>query len=211
MGYVRTLKRIRTHKTNYRKRQALLISRQNFVTVKITNQNAIAQILKPEIGGDLVKVSAHSRELRRHGWRGSLNSLPACFLLGILLGMKARQNGIESAILYIGNKAFTSRIAACMKGIVESGLDVPVSEDTFPSRDRLNGLHIAEYATKVKKEDVNKYNKVFSSVIREGLIPENYQSHVEDISSEIMKGNLSDQSHNLHRPKPSSFRGKSAE
>lgn len=193
MSYVRTLKRIRTRKTNYRKRQALLIGRQNFVTIKITNQNVIAQVLKPEIGGDVVKVSVHSRELRRHGWKGSLNSLPACFLLGILLGKKARQNGIEKAILYIGNKPFTSRIAACMKGIVESRMDVPISEETFPSQDRLYGRHIADYAIKVKSEDINKYNRLFSSLIREGLVPENYQSHVREITSRILEENLSGQ------------------
>ncbi|MDQ3837779.1 MAG: 50S ribosomal protein L18 [Thermoproteota archaeon] len=211
MSYVRTLKRIRTHKTNYRKRQALLVSRQNFVTVKITNQNAMAQIIKPELGGDVVKVSVHSRELRQHGWKGSLNSLPACFLLGVLLGKKARQNGIDKAILYIGNKAFTSRIAACMKGILESGLDLPVSEDSIPSRDRLTGLHIAEYATRMKKEDIRKYNQVFSSVIRQGLMPENYQSHAEDIASQIMQGNLSAQSDNLHSRNRSSSGGNSPE
>jgi large subunit ribosomal protein L18 len=78
MNYVHTLKRIRTHKTNYRKREALLISKQEFVTIKISNQNVIAQVLKPEIQGDIVRVSTHSRELRRYGWKGSLNSLPAC-------------------------------------------------------------------------------------------------------------------------------------
>jgi large subunit ribosomal protein L18 len=89
MSYVHTLKRIRTDKTNYRKREAMLLGRQNFVTIKITNQNLIAQILKPEILGDIVKVSAYSRELRRYGWKGSLNSLPACYLAGALLGKKA--------------------------------------------------------------------------------------------------------------------------
>ena len=111
MSYVHTLKRIRTHKTNYRKRQALLISKQDFVTIKITNQNVIAQVLKPEIQGDIVRVSTHSRELRRYGWKGSLNSLPACFLVGLVLGRKALEKGVDKAVLYIGNKPFTSRIA----------------------------------------------------------------------------------------------------
>ena len=206
MSYVRTLKRIRTRKTNYRKRQALLIGRQNFVTIKITNQNVIAQVLKPEIGGDVVKVSVHSRELRRHGWKGSLNSLPACFLLGILLGKRARQRGIEKAILYIGNKPFTSRIAGCMKGIVESGMDIPISEETFPSQDRLYGRHIADYAIKTRNEDVNKYNRLFSSLIREGLVPENYQSHVGEITSRVLEKQPSGQvkNQNQHPSSPSS-------
>jgi large subunit ribosomal protein L18 len=189
MGYVHTLKRIRTHKTNYRKRQALLISKQNFVTIKITNQNLVAQVLKPEISGDRVKVSTHSRELRRHGWKGSLNSLPACFLVGILLGRKALEKGVKNAILYIGNKPFTSRVAACAKGIVHAGVNIPISSESFPSEHRLNGQHIANYATKLKKENIEKYNKYFSSIIREGLMPENYQMHVEEITRLIMNPN----------------------
>jgi large subunit ribosomal protein L18 len=204
MSYVRTLKRIRSRKTNYRKRQALLISRQDFVTIKITNQNVIAQLLKPEIRGDVVKASAHSRELRRYGWKGSLNSLPACFLVGTLLGKKAQEKGIGRAILYIGNKPFTSRTAACMKGIVEAGMNIPISAESFPPQHRLNGGHIADYATKIKKEDIEKYNKLFSSIIREGLIPENYQSHVKDITARILNENLLVQSNKQDRNVPRS-------
>jgi large subunit ribosomal protein L18 len=196
MNYVHTLKRIRTHKTNYRKRQALLVSRQNFVTIKITNQNIIAQILRPEIRGDRVKVSAHSRELRRYGWKGSLNSLPACYLVGALLGRKAIEKGTEKGILYIGNKSFSSRIAACMKGIVQAGVNIPVSSESFPTEYRLNGQHIADYALKIKSEDIDKYNQNFSSIIREGLIPENYQTHVKEIAELILNENLHHETNN---------------
>jgi large subunit ribosomal protein L18 len=190
MSYVHTLKRIRTHKTNYRKRQALLISKQDFVTIKITNQNVIAQVLKPEIQGDIVRVSTHSRELRRYGWKGSLNSLPACFLVGLVLGRKAMEKGVDKAVLYIGNKPFTSRIAACMKGIVQAGINIPISSESYPTEHRLDGQHIAEYALKIKTENIDKYNKHFSSLLREGLVPENYQSHVEEITARILKGEL---------------------
>jgi large subunit ribosomal protein L18 len=194
MSYVHTLKRFRTHKTNYRKRQALLVSRQNFVTIKITNQNLIAQILKPEILGDIVKVSAYSRELRRYGWKGSLNSLPACYLAGALLGKRALEKGVNKAVLYIGSKPFTSRIAACMKGIVQAGVNIPISSESFPPEYRLNGQHIADYALKIKSEDIDKYNRNFSSIIREGLVPENYQTHVKEIAALI----LSEKPHNEH-------------
>jgi large subunit ribosomal protein L18 len=190
MSYVHTLKRIRTHKTNYRKREALLISKLDFVTIKISNQNVIAQVLKPEIQGDIVRVSTHSRELRRYGWKGSLNSLPACFLVGLVLGRKALEKGVEKAVLYIGNKPFTSRIAACMKGIVQAGINIPISSESYPTEHRLNGQHIAEYARKIKTEDINKYNKYFSSLLKEGLVPENYQSHVEEITARIRKEEL---------------------
>jgi large subunit ribosomal protein L18 len=196
MSYVHTLKRIRTHKTNYRKREALLISKLDFVTIKISNQNVIAQVLKPEIQGDIVRVSTHSRELRRYGWKGSLNSLPACFLVGLVLGRKALEKGVEKAVLYIGNKPFTSRIAACMKGIVQAGINIPISSESYPTEHRLNGQHIAEYALKIKTEDINKYNKFFSSLLKEGFVPENYQSHVEEITARILKEELTRRSYN---------------
>jgi large subunit ribosomal protein L18 len=196
MSYVHTLKRIRTHKTNYRKREALLISKLDFVTIKISNQNVIAQVLKPEIQGDIVRVSTHSRELRRFGWKGSLNSLPACFLVGLVLGRKALEKGVDKAVLYIGNKPFTSRIAACMKGIVQAGINIPISSESYPTEHRLNGQHIAEYALKIKTEDINKYNKFFSSLLKEGFVPENYQSHVEEITARILKEELTRRSYN---------------
>jgi large subunit ribosomal protein L18 len=196
MSYVHTLKRIRTHKTNYRKREALLISKLDFVTIKISNQNVIAQVLKPEIRGDIVRVSTHSRELRRFGWKGSLNSLPACFLVGLVLGRKALEKGVDKAVLYIGNKPFTSRIAACMKGIVQAGINIPISSESYPTEHRLNGRHIAEYALKIKTEDINKYNKFFSSLLKEGFVPENYQSHVEEITARILKEELTRRSYN---------------
>ncbi len=180
MSYVHTLKRIRSHKTNYRKRQAMLISRRDFMTIKITNQNISAQILKPEIKGDFVKASAHSRELRKYGWKGSLNSLPACFLVGVLLGVKSTKKGVENAVLYMGYKPFTSRIAACVKGVVQGGVNIPVSSEAFPPDQRLNGQHIADYAKRIKGEDPAKYKRSFSSIIREGLDPENYQEHLQE-------------------------------
>jgi large subunit ribosomal protein L18 len=166
------------------------------VTIKITNQNVIAQVLKPEIQGDIVRVSTHSRELRRYGWKGSLNSLPACFLVGLVLGRKALEKGVDKAVLYIGNKPFTSRIAACMKGIVQAGINIPISSKSYPTEHRLNGQHIAEYALKIKGEDINKYNKYFSSLLKEGLVPENYQSHVEEITARIQKGEPTREKHN---------------
>jgi large subunit ribosomal protein L18 len=119
-----------------------------------------------------------------------LNSLPACFLVGLVLGRKALEKGVDKAVLYIGNKPFTSRIAACMKGIVQAGINIPISSESYPTEHRLNGQHIAEYAHKIKTEDINKYNKYFSSLLKDGLVPENYQSHVEEITARILKEEL---------------------
>lgn len=184
MTYVRTLKRIRLDKTNYRKRAAVIIGRHSFVTVKVTDQNVAAQMLKPTPTGDLVIASVHSHELAKQGWKGSLNSLPACYLTGLLLGKKALEKGTSKAILYIGKDHFTTRVAACVKGIADSGVNMPLSEESFPDSDRLSGQHIADYANALKSNQ-DEYNSRFSALLKNGLKPEDYPSHFEEIRFKI--------------------------
>lgn len=198
MTYIRTLKRIRQNKTNYRKRAALLISRSPFVTIKISDQNIGVQALKPTLAGDIVIASAHSRELLKSGWKGSLNSLPACYLTGILLGKKAIRKGMESMILYTGNDPFTSKVAACLKGIIAAGVVTPVSEESLPTDDRISGKHIANYAN-ILKEDQSKYNTRFSLLLKNGFQPENYPTHFEDIRAKILGELGTKEKHDLQK------------
>jgi large subunit ribosomal protein L18 len=184
LTYVHTLKRIREDKTNYRKRSAILIGRHLFITVRISDQNVAAQVLKPTPTGDIVIASAHSRELAEHGWKGTFNNLPACYLTGMLLGKKAIQKEIDAAVLYIGKNHFTSRVGACMKGIVDAGVSMPVSEESLPDEERISGQHIAEYSHTLK-EDEKEYNSRFSAILKNGLKPEDYPSHFEEIKSKI--------------------------
>lgn len=184
MTYTNTLKRIRQNKTNYRKRSAILIGRRPFITTKISSQNISAQTLKPTLTGDVVIASAHSRELIHHGWKGAMNSMPACYLIGLLLGKKSIEKGATNAVLYTGNHPFTTRIAACLKGIVDSGINIPVSKESLPGEDRVSGKHIAEYAD-LLKDNQEKYNSRFSALIKQGLRPEDYPKHFEEIRMKI--------------------------
>ncbi len=184
MTYVHTLKRIRDNKTNYRKRAAILIGRHSFVTVKVSDQNIAAQVLKPTPTGDIVIASAHSRELEKQGWKGALNNLPACYLTGMLMAKKALEKGVKNAVLYVGKDHFTSRVAACMKGIVDGGVSMPVSEESLPDEERITGQHIAEYASTLK-ENQEEYNSRFSAILKNGLNPEDYPLHFEEIKSKL--------------------------
>ncbi|HUG97402.1 MAG TPA: 50S ribosomal protein L18 [Nitrososphaera sp.] len=184
MTYVHTLKRIRDDKTNYRRRAALLIGRRSFVTVKVSDQNVAAQVLKPTPTGDIVIASAHSRELAKQGWKGGLNNLPACYLTGMLAAKKALGKGVNSAVLYIGKDHFTSRVAACMKGIIDGGVNMPVSEESLPDQKRISGQHIADYAGALK-ENQEEYNSRFSAILKNGLHPEDYPSHFEEMKSKL--------------------------
>jgi large subunit ribosomal protein L18 len=168
-----------------------LIGRHSFVTVKVSDQNVAAQVLKPTPTGDVVIASAHSRELEKRGWKGALNNLPACYLTGLMMARKALDKGVKDAVLYIGKDHFTSRVGACMKGIVDGGISMPVSEESLPEEERLTGQHIADYAGTLK-EDQEEYNSRFSAILKNGLSPEDYPSHFEEIKNKISAGRISE-------------------
>jgi len=155
MAYSQILRRIREEKTNYGKRRNLLMGRRDFITVQISNENTLVQIHKPELPGDKVLSSAHSRSLLKKGWKGSRKSIPAAYLTGYLAGKKALAQGVDSAVLYTGTRRYTQRIAAALKGIIDAGLEVPADEETFPSAERITGKHL---------KVANEIDKVKSSI-----------------------------------------------
>ena len=160
MPYSKILRRLREEKTNYRKRGTMLMGKRDFITVNISNQNTQVQILTPGMTGDKVISSAHSRYLIEKGWKGSRKSVPAAYLTGYLAGKKAISKGAKNAILYTGTKRYTQRMAAALKGIIDAGLKVPASEETFPPEDRINGEHLTV------KNDVSKMKSTIDSEVK---------------------------------------------
>ena len=185
MSFTPLLRRIREDKTNYRKRKALLIGKHVFATVRISNQNVLVQMVKPGKVGDQVLVSAHSRELTKHGWQGSRKNIPACYLIGLLAGKKAVAKGVKDCVLYAGNRRYAPRIAASVKGVTDAGVNVPVDEETLPPNDRITGKHIADYANALK-DDKEVYKTRFSGLIKEGLAPEDYPEHFDAVKASIL-------------------------
>ena len=185
MVYTSTFRRIRERKTNYRKREKLLIGKKDFVTVNVSDQNISAQLIRPELLGDKVMASVHSNELLSYGWKGSRKNIPSCYLVGLLLGKKCIQKKITRAILYIGKRHFTTKIAACLKGMSEAGLEMPFSEEILPTEERIQGNHIAEYAKKIKSND-DLYKSRFSSNLGSGLEPEKYPNHFSEVKDRIV-------------------------
>ena len=120
----------------------MLMGKRDFITVNITNENTLVQVLKPGMTGDKVIASAHSRYLLEKGWKGSRKSIPAAYLTGYLAGKKALSQGAKDAILYTGTRRYTQRVAAALKGLVDSGLQVPADSETFPPNERINGEHL---------------------------------------------------------------------
>ncbi|MFM8658862.1 MAG: 50S ribosomal protein L18 [Candidatus Nitrosotenuis sp.] len=157
MAYSVILRRLREEKTNYKKRKLMLMSRADFITVQISNENTLVQIHKPQLTGDKVVASAHSRFLISKGWKGSRKNVPAAYLTGYMAGKKALASGTTSAILYSGTRRYTQRMAAALKGVIDAGLEIPASEETLPADERINGDHL-----KVKN-DVAKIKSAIDS------------------------------------------------
>jgi large subunit ribosomal protein L18 len=160
MAYSKILRRLREEKTNYKKRGTMLMGKRDFITVNITNENTQVQILKPGMTGDKVIASAHSRYLLEKGWKGSRKSVPAAYLTGYLAGKKALGQGAKDAILYTGTRKYTQRMAAALKGIIDAGLQVPASKETFPSDDRINGEHLTV------KNDISKMKSTIDTEVK---------------------------------------------
>ncbi len=121
----------------------MLMGKRNFVTVQISNENTQVQIHKPELSGDKVIASAHSRYLVSKGWKGSRRNIPAAYLTGYLAGKKALGKGAKNAILYSGTRKYTQRMAAALKGVVDAGLEIPADSETFPPEERIKGEHLS--------------------------------------------------------------------
>ncbi len=189
-SYVPLPRRRREGVTDYRSRKRAITSQATLLVVRISNKNVSSQFVKPKVNGDVVLASAHSRQLRKLGWKGSLNSTPACYLLGFLAGRKALEKGVKEAVLYNGVVPFIrgSRIAAFVKGVIDSGLVVPVGEKALPPEERISGKTIADYATKLATQDAASYKASFSALLREGFKPEDYPAQFEKVKSTIAGG-----------------------
>jgi large subunit ribosomal protein L18 len=156
MKRIVSFKRRREEKTNYKKRLALLKSEKTRLVIRKSLSNISIQFINFKPTGDEALVSAVSTELKKFGWTRGGN-IPAAYLTGLLAGKKAKEKNIKEAVLDLGLQTSTkgSRLYAALKGVVDSGVNVPHSKDILPSEERINGKHISEEITK-QFEDVKR-------------------------------------------------------
>jgi large subunit ribosomal protein L18 len=185
--HVPLLRRRREGVTDYRSRKRAITSQRPLLVIRISNKNVYSQFVKAAVKGDVVLSAAHSKELAKLGWHGSMKSTPACYLLGLLAGKRALAAGVKEAVAYNGLVPFIrgSRAAALLKGVVDAGVSVPVGEEAFPSEERLSGKSIAEYAVKLSKEDKDAYSREFSALLKAGFKPEEYEAEFEKAKAAI--------------------------
>ncbi len=139
-------RRRREGRTDYRHRMALLKGGKVRAVVRKSNRSTRVQFIGYTEKGDFVVASAVSTDLAELGWTGSGKSTPGAYLTGLLAGKRAKEKGVEEAVLDIGlrepKKGAT--VFAALKGIVDAGVDIPHSEDMIPSKDRISGKHMRE-------------------------------------------------------------------
>lgn len=130
-------KRKLERKTNYNKRLILLKGNSLRLVVRKTNKQIIMQIIESKLAQDKILYSVNSKELLKHGWpkdkEGSLKSLAASYLTGLLLGKKAKELK-QKIILDTGLIPSTkgSRIYAAVKGFADSGIEISFNEKIIP-------------------------------------------------------------------------------
>jgi len=127
-------------KTDYRARLALLKSEKPRIVVRKTNKFIIAQLVETNVAQDSVIIGLSSKSLLSKGWpkekSGSLKSLAACYLTGLLLGKLAKEK-VKEAVLDMGmyRNIQKSRLYSFLKGVSDSGLKIPHSKDVLPSEE----------------------------------------------------------------------------
>jgi len=186
-SYRVAFRRRREGKTDYQQRRSLVVSGLPRMVIRCSLRNISAQLIKAEVGGDKVIVSAHSNELtKKYGWQGGGGNVPAAYLTGLLCGYKAAASGVKEAVLDLGLHAPTkgSRIFAALKGALDSGLMIPHDEDRLPDEKRVQGQHISEYAKQLSSTP-DSYQKRFTEQLSRGLRPEEITEHFSQVKQKI--------------------------
>lgn len=180
-------RRKREGRTNYKKRLNILVSNKLRLVVRKSLKNIQVSIVDYDPKGDKVILSSHSRELEKFGWKFNKGNVPAAYLTGLLLGGKAKKQGIDKLVLDIGLQPSVkgSRIYAVLAGILDAGLKVMHNPKILPSKERVNGKHISDFASKIKGEALERQ---FSDYIKNNVDPLEIVKYFEDVKDKIVGG-----------------------
>lgn len=148
-------RRRREWKTDYGKRLKLLKSGSPRVIFRKTNRYIIAQYVTSREAQDKTLVEVNSKNLIRYGWpeemKGSLKSLPASYLVGLLLGKKIIKEKLKKPIIDFGidRSLDKSRAYSFVKGLIDAGIEIKYKEKIFPNEDRIKGKHMKKDFSKI--------------------------------------------------------------
>jgi large subunit ribosomal protein L18 len=180
------LRRRREGKTDYQARKGLVLSGKPRLVARGSLKNVAAQIVMAKPQGDEVLAAAHSRELKRYGWKAPTGNVPAAYLTGLLCGLKAKAKGVGEAILDVGLVAPTkgSRLFAVLSGVVDAGVAVPHDEAKIV-KERVKGEHVAKYAKDLGAGSEG-YSAKFSKYLGQKLSPEKLPEHFVEVKADVV-------------------------
>ena len=160
---MKTLRRRRKeHRTDYAKRLKLLKSDRPRITFRKTNRYIISQYITSKEAQDTVQESVSSKMLIGYGWpdnmKGSLKSVPASYLTGLLIGKAISEKKGASPVCDIGmiKKIQKNKFFAFLKGLKDAGVDVSCDEKLFPEEDRIKGKNLKTDSSKIVEEVKSK-------------------------------------------------------
>lgn len=186
-SYRVAFRRRREGKTDYQQRRSLVMSGLPRTVIRGSLRNISVQMIKAEVGGDKMIVSANSNELtKKYGWQGGGGNLSAAYLTGFLCGYKAIASGVKESVLDLGLHAPTkgSRVFAALKGVLDAGVMIPHDEDKLPDEKRVQGQHVSEYAKQLSSTP-DSYQRRFAEQLSRGLRPEEITEHFSQVKQKI--------------------------
>lgn len=157
--------RRRLGKTDYGKRKKILKGNSPRIVFRRTNRYIIAQYVTSKEAKDRVEIGITSKNLKEFGWPekfdGSLKSIPASYLTGLLIGKKILEEKKETPIFDLGmiSPAHKTKPYAFLKGLVDAGVEISHDKKIFPEEDRIKGKHLNKNFTDLFEKIKSKIEK----------------------------------------------------
>jgi large subunit ribosomal protein L18 len=188
--YTVKFRRKREKRTDYRKRIKYISSNKLRIVLRPYNKKIIIQAVEFKEDGDKILFTVDSTRLNKYGWKGSTSGISAAYLTGLLFG-HVSEGKIKEGVIDVGLHSITkgTRLPAAIKGIVDSGINVPHSAEIFPKEDVINGTVVSKYSAELKKSDLEKYKKQFPKYLKNGLNQEDLLKSFEEAKSKLLSSN----------------------
>ena len=160
---MKTVKRRRKeNKTDYLNRLKLLKSGIPRIVFRKTNKYLLVQYVTSKEAQDKVELNITSKELLKHGWpeefKGSLKSIPAAYLTGILISNKIKEKKLKNPIVDFGMQRVLhkTKVYSFLKGLIDAGLEISCDKKNFPNEETLNGKFLKKDFSKTFEEIKSK-------------------------------------------------------
>ncbi len=156
-------RRRRENKTDYLNRMNLLKSNTPRIVFRKTNRYLIVQYVQSKNAQDSIKIGFTTKDLNKYGWpnefKGSLKSIPAAYLVGLLMAKKITKEKLEKPIIDFGmiRTLHKTKIYGFIKGLTDGGMNISDKENIFPEEDRIKGKDL-------KKDFSGEFEKIKSNI-----------------------------------------------